>query len=196
MKRIVWEPWYDVEDTKEENEELEIESFQFGDDDDDEDEMALSPEFILDGNLLNQKINTPIGQFLKNDRMLPNKYFESCWIGHANFDLTHKELEVLNTAPGVECVKIMSRYRFFIGVGKAFEFTSVRSYIEEKLTNSLIDVASNDEDISDTKWALFINENGGVGGISISQFPSLEEYELELTKIRQSKNGNVLVYDG
>ena len=137
MKRIVWEPWYDVEETKEENEEVEIESFQFGDEEDDEDEMTLSPEFILDGNLLNQKINTPIGQFLKNDRMLPNKYFESCWIGHANFDLTHKELEVLNTAPGVECVKIMSRYRFFIGVGKAFEFTSVRSYIEEKLTSSL-----------------------------------------------------------
>ena len=195
MRRIVWEPWYDIEDSKEEedNNDIEIESFQIGDDEDDE-EMMLSSELIsLDGGLLSKKINTPIGIFLENDRMLPNKYFESCWIGHANFDLTHKELDVLNVAPGVECVKVMSRYRFFIGVGKAFEFTSVRSYIENKLT----DIRSEEsEDPSNNRWALFLNENGGVDAISINQFDSLEEYELELARVRESKNGNVLVYNG
>lgn len=195
MRRIVWEPWYDIEDSKEEedNNDVEIESFQIGDDEDDE-EMMISSELIsLDGGLLSKKINTPIGIFLENDRMLPNKYFESCWIGHANFDLTHKELDVLNVAPGVECVKVMSRYRFFIGVGKAFEFTSVRSYIENKLT----DIRSEEsEDSSNNRWALFLNENGGVDAISINQFDSLEEYELELARVRESKNGNVLVYNG
>lgn len=195
MKRIVWEPWYDVEDSKEEENknEIEIESFQIGDDEDEEDMMLSSEMISLDGALLNKKINTPIGMFLENDRMLPNKYFESCWIGHANFDLTHKELDVLNNAPGVECVRVMSRYRFFIGVGKAFEFTSVRSYIENKLTDIRSDES---EDLANEKWALFLNENGGVDGISLRQFDSLEEYELELTKIKQSKKGNVLVYDG
>lgn len=195
MRRIVWEPWYDIEDSKEEedNNDVEIESFQIGDDEDDE-EMMLSSDLIsLDGGLLSKKINTPIGIFLENDRMLPNKYFESCWIGHANFDLTHKELDVLNVAPGVECVKVMSRYRFFIGIGKAFEFTSVRSYIENKLT----DIRSEEsEDPSNNRWALFLNENGGVDAISINQFDSLEEYELELARVRESKNGNVLVYNG
>jgi len=195
MRRIVWEPWYDIEDTKEDEDknDVEIESFQIGDDEDEE-EMMLSSELIsLDGGLLSKKINTPIGMFLENDRMLPNKYFESCWIGHANFDLTHKELNVLNVAPGVECVKVMSRYRFFIGVGKAFEFTSVRSYIENKLT----DIRSEEsEDPSNNRWALFLNENGGVDAISINQFDSLEEYELELARVRESKNGNVLVYNG
>lgn len=195
MRTIVWEPWYDIEDSKEEedNNDVEIESFQIGDDEDDE-EITLSSELIsLDGGLLSKKINTPIGIFLENDRMLPNKYFESCWIGHANFDLTHKELDVLNVAPGVECVKVMSRYRFFIGVGKAFEFTSVRSYIENKLT----DVRSEEsEDQSNNRWALFLNENGGVDAISINQFDSLEEYELELARVIESKNGNVLVYNG
>ena len=192
MRKIVWEPWYDIEDSKEEedNNDVEIESFQIGDDEDDE-EMMLSSELIsLDGGLLSKKINTPIGIFLENDRMLPNKYFESCWIGHANFDLTHKELDVLNVAPGVECVKVMSRYRFFIGIGKAFEFTSVRSYIENKLT----DIRSEEsEDPSNNRWALFLNENGGVDAISINQFDSLEEYELELARVRESKNGNVLL---
>lgn len=56
-----------------------------------------------------------------------------CWMGHTNFDLTNHTKDILNKVPGVEVLKICSRYRFFIGVGKMFEFTKVRNDIENAL---------------------------------------------------------------
>ena len=56
-----------------------------------------------------------------------------CWVGHTNFDITKNIKDTLDTAEGVEILKINSRYRFFIGVGKMFDFKDVRTNIEEKL---------------------------------------------------------------
>ena len=56
-----------------------------------------------------------------------------CWIGHTNFDLTFSIRDTLNKIPGVEMLKIFSRYRFFIGVGQLFNFKNVRKDIEKAL---------------------------------------------------------------
>ena len=54
-----------------------------------------------------------------------------CWIGHTNFDITPMVLDELNRVPGVEILKVFSRYRMFIGVGRMFDFTDVRKNIEK-----------------------------------------------------------------
>ena len=36
---------------------------------------------------------------------------------------------------GIELLKVFSRYRFLVGVGKMFEFSDVRKTIEDTLTN-------------------------------------------------------------
>lgn len=56
-----------------------------------------------------------------------------CWLGHTNFDITPDIKRKLNKVSGIEVLKIISRYRFFIGVGKMFEFKSVRGAIEEQI---------------------------------------------------------------
>ena len=56
-----------------------------------------------------------------------------CWVGHTNFNITKTIKDTLNAAEGVEILKVNSRYRFFIGVGKMFDFKDVRTNIEEKL---------------------------------------------------------------
>jgi len=56
-----------------------------------------------------------------------------CWIGHTNFNLTEEIKNHLNKIEGIEVLKICSRYRFFIGIGKMFDFKSVREDIENKL---------------------------------------------------------------
>jgi hypothetical protein len=56
-----------------------------------------------------------------------------CWIGHTNFDLTHGIKDILDNVPGIELLKICSRYRFFIGIGRMFDFTQVRNDIEKVL---------------------------------------------------------------
>ena len=58
-----------------------------------------------------------------------------CWVGHANFDITPTIKDTLDRVDGVEILKICSRYRFFIGVGKMFKFKSVRKDLESQLLN-------------------------------------------------------------
>ena len=57
-----------------------------------------------------------------------------CWLGHTNFNLTEEIKENLNRIDGVEVLKICSRYRFFVGIGKMFDFSEVRKRIEKELT--------------------------------------------------------------
>ena len=75
---------------------------------------------------LNNKLIEDIGMITNFD----------CWIGHTNFDITPTIKKSLNNIGGVEVLKIFSRYRFFIGVGKMFDFKSVRYNIEDLLLNT------------------------------------------------------------
>jgi hypothetical protein len=73
----------------------------------------------------------PITEQLMDDVVMLSSF--DCWIGHTNFDLTHKIKDSLNKVPGIELLKICSRYRFFIGVGKMFEFKNVRDDINKAI---------------------------------------------------------------
>ncbi len=57
-----------------------------------------------------------------------------CWIGHTNFDITTDVCQKLDKVSGIEALKVYSRYRFFVGIGKMFDFKLVRSEIEKQLT--------------------------------------------------------------
>ena len=73
-----------------------------------------------------------VDQDLSNEIALVSSF--DCWVGHTNFNLTEEIKTALNTMDGVEVLKICSRYRFFIGVGKMFNFTEVRKNIETEIT--------------------------------------------------------------
>jgi len=69
---------------------------------------------------------------------VPDSFYEQinlltnydCWIGHTNFDITESIKTKIEEAQGVEILKVHSRYRFFIGIGKMFNFSEVRKEIE------------------------------------------------------------------
>lgn len=69
-------------------------------------------------------------QLIEDITMLSN--FD-CWMAHTNFDVTNRIKDELNTTEGIELLKVCSRYRFFIGIGKMFKFSDVRKNIENKL---------------------------------------------------------------
>lgn len=100
------------EDLEEEEEEDILESF--------EDKSSLNTIPLL-----------PVTQQMIEDISMLSSF--DCWIGHTNFDLTPSTKEILNSVPGVELLKICSRYRFFIGIGTMFDFTQVRNDIEKAL---------------------------------------------------------------
>jgi hypothetical protein len=57
----------------------------------------------------------------------------NCWFGHTNFDITKSVAEKLDKVEGIELLKVITRYRFLIGVGKAFSFANVRLNLENSL---------------------------------------------------------------
>ena len=72
---------------------------------------------------------------------LPKNFYETislmsrfdCWIGHTNFNITTSIKNKLNEVDGIEVLNVVSRYRFFIGIGKMFKFSDVRKDIEKTI---------------------------------------------------------------
>ena len=56
-----------------------------------------------------------------------------CWVAHTNFNLTEKIKNQLDKIEGVELLKVYSRYRFLVGIGRMFDFKDVRRKIESKI---------------------------------------------------------------
>lgn len=104
-------------------------------DEDEEDEEEDDEEDYIDSeddkklNLITPLI--PLTNKLVDDILMLSSF--DCWMGHTNFDITPKIKNILNAIPGIELLKICSRYRFFIGVGKMFDFKTVRQHIEDAL---------------------------------------------------------------
>lgn len=99
--------------------------------------MEDEDEFDIDytDHLQGAKIITvpvPIPSNLDEEITLISNF--DCWVGHTNFDLSKNIIaKHLVGANGVEALKIISRYRFFIGVGRMFKFSDVRRSIERNL---------------------------------------------------------------
>ncbi len=75
-----------------------------------------------------QNIMLPISEKLLEDMTMLSNF--DCWMAYTNFDITKDMKSILNAIEGIEVMRVCSRYRFFIGVGKMFKFTEVRSDIE------------------------------------------------------------------
>lgn len=78
-----------------------------------------------------QNLMLPISEKLLEDMTMLSNF--DCWMAYTNFDITPEIKEILNDIEGIEIMRICSRYRFFIGVGKMFSFKQVRSDIEQTL---------------------------------------------------------------
>ena len=79
--------------------------------------------------------SVPVTSELAQELSLAINY--DCWVGHANFDLTPSIKAKLKNTEGVEALRIISRYRFFIGVGRMFDFAEVRKFIENQHCNEI-----------------------------------------------------------
>jgi len=111
----------------------ETEEDILGEEDDDEDEDESYEDEDNKKDMMSATLHkmlplTP--QVIDDISMLAN--FD-CWIGHTNFDITPSIKNKLNKMPGIEILKIFSRYRFFVGIGQMFDFQSIRFDIEQEL---------------------------------------------------------------
>lgn len=100
------------------------------DDEEDEEEDMEDYENLKEG-LMRVGPMIPISNQLIEDISILSSF--ECWIGHTNFDITLDIKDKLNKVPGIELLKICSRYRFFVGIGQMFDFQDVRNDIEKAI---------------------------------------------------------------
>lgn len=91
----------------------------------DEVQQVDNSQLILAKIGMNEKLFEDLGMITNFD----------CWVAHTNFDITPKIKKDLDSVKGIEILKVFSRYRFFIGVGKMFDFKNVRKNVENLLLN-------------------------------------------------------------
>jgi len=102
----------------------------YSEDEDEEDEYE-EMEAYKQANATSNMPILPISKELMDDMAMLSNF--DCWIGHANFDITKEIKSKLNKTEGVELLKVLSRYRFFVGIGKMFDFKEVRKNIEKNI---------------------------------------------------------------
>ena len=127
-KRIAWESWNakvdeSLEQTEIDNTEQEKSFFD------------ESIEFMHQEPLIQQPkmLYTPLGVYAENSHLKPSDRWD-CWICHTNFPITNSIVSILESEiEGVEALKILGKYSFFIGVGKLFNIVYIRKDIENAL---------------------------------------------------------------
>jgi hypothetical protein len=186
MKKIIWEtPEIHFNDLTQHFESDDVESSH-------EEEMSYEMQF----GEKNQYFSTPFGLFEINDPFSPIKRTE-LRLGNTNFDINHNVAKIINDCEGVDSFRVISRYSFIIGIGKAFSFTQVRKKIEEELgcssgkENLNSEVEALLEAISDKKYAVFIFPNGNYQYIT-SESPDFE-VTLANFKILKEKVDGILI---
>ena len=131
-KKIAWESWnakVDLLSYVESFQEPENEDYA-ADQADQIGQFAMDPSFILEQQRI---LYTPIGPYPEESMLKPSDRWD-CWIGYTNFPITNNISNILNkNISGIEALKILGKYSFFIGVAKLFEISDVRKSIEEAL---------------------------------------------------------------
>ena len=131
---IIWEKWrdpfgFDSDTTEYKPTEPEYweEDQKTNQDNDDSEPPAIMTEIDRPTKV----IATPMGIIPMNEYTCSSKIF-NFWTGHANFDLTEEVADIIETSPGVESLNIFTRYRFRIGIGKAFKDAEIMKLIQDK----------------------------------------------------------------
>lgn len=65
-------------------------------------------------------IVTPMGMIPYTENTASSSIF-NFWVGHCNFDISSPIVSIIEETDGVETLDVFTRYRFRIGVGKAFD---------------------------------------------------------------------------
>lgn len=130
---IVWQKWFDPFG----HDDLPIED-SLSDIDDSNDEEYVDKQNatvpIKEGSL--RAIITPMGLIPYTENTASSKIF-NFWVGHTNFNLTKKVVDIIENSDGVETLDVFTRYRFRIAIGKVFDDAKVMTNINERVYEHL-----------------------------------------------------------
>lgn len=157
--------------------------FTEGEEEEEDDDRSNLLDRLHDGVELRRIIQTSLGNFILDDALSPfhHLYF---WRFDTNFNITKSVERAIEETPGVDILKILTRYAGILSVGKAFDFRDVRVSIEEKLCGSKTVITQEDEALMKLKKELAEYED-----YAIFRFPNgnLDYIVLEKDKSNQTE---------
>ena len=195
-KKIAWESW----NAKIQEMENVVGVVEAGDDFPAYGEQ-LNPEDLIPKEMFltaPRVIHTPLGPYPEESLLKPSDRWD-CWIGHTNFNLTNNMVSKLESdINGVEALKVLGRYSFFIGIGKLFDISQVRKDIEKMLcvyteqeilstSEMRITVDLVKEQLESKKyWSMFVSPEGKVDYVVSDE---MDKHYLDgLNKLQEMKS--------
>lgn len=172
-KRIVWKSWNAQEEEyiySIEEELKELENELLGTDAAPNDiNMGAFPIFDKSSFGL---LHTPVGVYPMESMFKPSNRWD-CWIATTNFDITTNIKKKLKKIQGIEALRILGRYTFFLGIPITFDFKDVRKDIEKTICDYTEQEILNEEmqitvdlvkkQITSKKyWSILVTPNGKV----------------------------------
>jgi len=134
-KIISWEKWKDPWNKEESKQDPTSELDYWEGDESDLDELD-DTEMTSDLEEEGRIIITPMGAIPLLNHNSPGKIF-NLWIGHTNFKISNKIMDVIANILGVESLDIYTPYRMRLGVGRLFQPKEVMHRIDLKLNQLL-----------------------------------------------------------
>lgn len=190
-KKILWESW-NAKIITEEDSDLKKEeesSYELTED-------SISPDIFIP--VQSRLIHTPMGAYPEDSTLKPSDRWD-CWIAHTNFPITGKILNTLNSEiDGIESLKIMGKYSFFIGVGKLFDIRDVRNQINEKICSYTENEIFSRNEIQETVnllknqlkdnkfWSILVYPEGAIEYVVANEINA--EYLDALSSLVEKKN--------
>jgi hypothetical protein len=125
---IVWQKWFDPFG----HDDLPLENPIDEEDNDDLKDYSSKEDTasLKEGPL--KAIITPMGLIPYTENTASSKIF-NFWVGHTNFNLSRKVVDIIETSDGVETLDVFTRYRFRIAIGKVFDDAKVMTNINDKV---------------------------------------------------------------
>lgn len=136
-KKIIWEKWRDpfgLDDAETDFIPTDNSEESYSDETEAQGEHHPFLPSTINGPI--KMVSTPMGIIALDGNMNSSKIF-NFWTGHANFDITKDIRDVIKGTDGVETLDVYTRYRFRVGVGKAFSDSEVMRKINQNVYNEL-----------------------------------------------------------
>tara|TARA_Y100000401_G_scaffold116541_1_gene122572 strand:+ start:1287 stop:1928 length:642 start_codon:yes stop_codon:yes gene_type:complete len=204
-KKIAWRSWNAIEEALVYDPNIMEQIYQEEEEDYEDPSPEIQLPFMPIFEQVAKVIHTPLGLFPADSALKPSDRWD-CWIGTTNFSITNSINQILkNDIEGIEALKILGRYTFFIGVAGLFDFKDVRKDIERTLCDyTEKEVLSNEETqatvelvknqlIKNKYWSILVSPTGKVDYVVSDQ---LDESYLnglnELLELKQSIGGIIL----
>ena len=205
-KKIAWQSWnaraeeiMASDDSSSFPQEVDPSEMNYND-------IEIPPELLSPDIFLQQQkiLYTPLGAFPEESPMKPSDRWD-CWLGHTNFSITNNIADKIEDIEGVEALRIMGRYSFFIGVGKLFDIKDVRTKMEKELcvyteqeiladanTQATVDLVK--EQLKTKKyWSMLVSPEGNVEYIVSDTMDRIYLEGLSgLLKLKQDIGGIIL----